>query len=292
MGGVGDLREQGTQAAGHGDACISPHLAPIAVISAGGDPAVLVAQVHHAAQAVGVDVIGVDAGLDALAPPVAAPAGHLHVHQIQAVHITEVVAVGLRLHQHPLVDVQPGIIDHIVAEHHLRPLGAFQIHLYAGHLAVEVSVPVGVVVEDQLGTHPDAQAVVGVIAVLPVPVGAGHHLVGLVVSVSGDGDALRPGGGGGANFLLQDQVAPLVVGVAVVGDPGDGLDVSALRFAHHLVQVVVLIGGGLPAVGPGLIHQVAQAVVGVGVGARDEGVDLQLAGAASQPVQPVVDLFF
>ena len=240
--GVGNLGQQDAEAAVHGDAVVRHHAAPGVVINPGGDAAVLVAQVHHTAQPVGVHVVGEDALLDVLPPPVAALAGHLHVDQIQAVHVAEVVAVHLVLHQHPLVDVQPGVVNDVVAEHHLRALGALQAGFHAGRLAVEVRVPVGIVVQDQLRAHAHAQAVVGVVAVLPVRIGARDHLVRLVVPVGGDGDVPRPLGGGRADLLLLHQVAPLVVGIAVVVQAGDAADVAAVLLVHHLVQIVVLVG--------------------------------------------------
>ena len=112
----------------------------------------LPARLQHAAQAVSVDVIGVDALLHGLRLPVGALASDLHVRQTKTVDIAEIVAVGLRYHQHPLVDVQPGIVDHVVAENHL---GLVDARLYGGRLAVEVGVAVGVVLDDDLGPDTD-----------------------------------------------------------------------------------------------------------------------------------------
>lgn len=110
--------------------------------------------------------------------------------------------------------------------------------------------------------------VVGVDALLHAlrpPVGARDHLIRFVIGIGGDGDVLRPLGGGGADLLLLDQVPAPIVGVAIVVDAGDRLDVAALFPGHHLVQAVVLVGGLIPAVRAVLLDQVAQAVVSVGL---------------------------
>ena len=77
-------------------------------------------------------VIGVDALLHGLRPPVGALAGGLHVHQVQAVGIAEIVAVGLGLYQHPLVDIEARIVDHVVAENHLELAAAGRVSTVSG----------------------------------------------------------------------------------------------------------------------------------------------------------------
>ena len=134
-----------------------------------------------------MDIVGVDALLHAPRPPACALTGGLYVHQVQAVGVAEVVAVRLGLHQHPLVDVQARVVDHVVAEDHLRLVDS---RLHGGRLAVEVGVAVGIVLDDDLGPHADAQAIEGVVADLAVLVGAGNHLVGLVIAIGGS--ARRP----------------------------------------------------------------------------------------------------
>lgn len=78
---VGDFGQNRPVAAGDVQALVGRDFAPIVVIYLRRDAAILVGQVHHAAQTVGVDVIGVDALLYALCPPVGALAGGVHVHQ-------------------------------------------------------------------------------------------------------------------------------------------------------------------------------------------------------------------
>ena len=58
--------------------------------------------------------------------------------------------------------------------------------------------------------------------------------------------------------------------------------------AHHLVEVVVLVGILFTLGGTALLQQVAQRIVGVGIGEGIVGIDLQLAGAAGEPVQRVI----
>ena len=73
-------------------------------------------------------------------------------------------------------------------------------------------------------------------------------------------------------FFLH-QIAALIVGIAV---------------AHHLVEVVVLVGILFALGGTALLQQVAQRIVGVGIGEGIVGIDLQLAGAAGEPVQRII----
>ena len=58
--------------------------------------------------------------------------------------------------------------------------------------------------------------------------------------------------------------------------------------AHHLVEVVVLVGILFTLGGTALLQQIAQRIVGVGIGEGIVGIDLQLAGAAGEPVQRVI----
>ena len=54
--------------------------------------------------------------------------------------------------------------------------------------------------------------------------------------------------------------------------------------AHHLVEVVVLVGILFALSWTALLQQVAQRIVGVGIGEGIVGIDLQPAGAAGEPV--------
>ena len=58
--------------------------------------------------------------------------------------------------------------------------------------------------------------------------------------------------------------------------------------AHHLVEVVVLVGILFALSGTALLQQVAQRIVGVGIGEGIVGIDLQPAGAAGEPVQRII----
>ena len=58
--------------------------------------------------------------------------------------------------------------------------------------------------------------------------------------------------------------------------------------AHHLVEVVVLVGILFTLGGTALLQQVAQRIVGVGIGEGIVGIDLQPAGAAGEPVQRII----
>ena len=88
-------------------------------------------------------------------------------------------------------------------------------------------------------------------------------------------------------FFLH-QIAALIVGIAVVIDVGELLLVAAHMLAHHLVEVVVLVGILFALGGTALLQQVAQRIVGVGIGEGIVGIDLQLAGAAGEPVQRII----
>ena len=88
-------------------------------------------------------------------------------------------------------------------------------------------------------------------------------------------------------FFLH-QIAALIVGIAVVIDAGELLLITAHMPAHHLVEVVVLVGILFALGGTALLQQVAQRIVGVGIGEGIVGIDLQLAGAAGEPVQRII----
>ena len=88
-------------------------------------------------------------------------------------------------------------------------------------------------------------------------------------------------------FFLH-QIAALIVGIAVVIDAGELLLITAHMLAHHLVEVVVLVGILFALGGTALLQQVAQRIVGVGIGEGIVGIDLQLAGAAGEPVQRII----
>ena len=281
MGGVGDLRQQSAETAVHGDVRVLADLAPIGVVCPCGHTAVLIGEIHHAAKAVGVDVGHIDAFLDALPPPVAAFANRHDLQLVQTVGVEEVIAVLLGLHQHPLVDVQSGIVNDIIRLDHFR---LFNARLHAGRLAVEVRVAVGIVLQDQLRADTDAEAVEGVRTDLAGLVGALHHAVRLVIEISCNGDVPRPGGGRRADLFFLHQIAALIVGIAVVIDAGELLLIAAHMLAHHLVEVVVLVGILFALGGTALLQQVAQRIVGVGIGEGIVGIDLQPAGAAGEPV--------
>ena len=239
MGGVGNLRQQSAETTVHGDVRVPAHLAPIGVVCPCGHTAILIGEIHHAAKAVGVDVGHIDAFLDALPPPVAAFANRHDLQLVQTVGVEEVIAVLLGLHQHPLVDFQSGIVNDIIRLDHFR---LFNARLHAGRLAVEVRVAVAVVLKDLLRADPHAETVEGVCADLTGLVGAPHHAVCLVIEIGRSGDILGAGGGRRTNLFFLHQIAALIVGIAVVVDAGELLLVAAHMLAHHLVEVVVLIG--------------------------------------------------
>ena len=64
-------------------------------------------------------------------------------------------------------------------------------------------------------------------------------------------------------FFLH-QIAALIVGIAVVIDAGELLLVAAHMLAHHLVEVVVLVGILFALGGTALLQQVAQRIIGKG----------------------------
>ena len=88
-------------------------------------------------------------------------------------------------------------------------------------------------------------------------------------------------------FFLH-QIAALIVGIAVVIDAGELLLIAAHMLAHHLVEVVVLVGILFALSWTALLQQVAQRIVGVAISEGIVGIDLQLAGAADEPVQRVI----
>ena len=242
MGSIGQFREQDTEPLVYGDVCISAHLTPVGVVRLGRDTAILVGEIHHAAQPVGVNIDHVHAFLNVLPPPIAALASDLYLNLIQAVDIAEVIAIFLGFHQNPLIDIQPGVVDHIVCLHDLGAMGASHRGLDAGTLAVEVCVAVGVVLQDQLRPDAHTQAIESVETCLTSLVSALDHTVGLIILVGSDGDGLWPGGSGGADFLFLHQITALVVGIAVIMDTGDRLLIAAYSLGRHLIQVVILVG--------------------------------------------------
>ena len=197
MGGVGDLRQQSAETTVHGDVRVPAHLAPIGVVCPCGHTAILIGEIHHAAKAVGVDVGHIDAFLDALTPPVAAFANRHDLQLVQTVGVEEIIAVLLGLHQHPLVDVQSGIVNDIIRLDHFR---LFNARFHAGRLAMEVRVAVAVVLKDPLRADPHAKTVEGVCADLTGLVGTLHHAVRLVIEIGRNGDILGSGGGRRANL--------------------------------------------------------------------------------------------
>lgn len=58
--------------------------------------------------------------------------------------------------------------------------------------------------------------------------------------------------------------------------------------AHHLVEVVVLVGILFALGGTALLQQVAQRVIAVAISKGIVGIDLQFAGAAGEPVQRII----
>ena len=218
-------------------------------------------------------------------PPVATFANRHDLQLVQTVGVEEVIAVLLGLHQHPLVDVQSGIVNDIIRLDHFR---LFDAGLHAGRLAVEVRIAVGIILQDQLRADADTEAVEGVRADLAGLVGALYHAVRLVIEISCNGDVPGPGGRGRADLFFLHQIAALIVGIAVVIDAGDLLLIAAHMLAHHLVEVVVLVGILFALGGTALLQQVAQRIVGVGIGEGIVGIDLQPAGAAGEPVQCII----
>lgn len=119
--------------------------------------------------------------------------------------------------------------------------------------------------------HQSAQTVVGVDALLSVAIDAPDHLIGLVIGVrAGSGDLLV------LDVLLQNQVAPLVVGAGSVGLPVVGGSVDLL--VQVAVDIIAVI-----AADARLIGQIAQTVIGVGAG----GVAVVVMGV-DEPVQRVI----
>ena len=102
------------------------------------------------------------------------------------------------------------------------------------------------------------------------------------------GDVPGPGGGGRADLFFLHQIAALIVGIAVVIDAGELLLIAAHMLAHHLVEVVVLVGILFALGGTALLQQIAQRIVGVGISEGIVGIDLQPAGAAGEPVQRII----
>ena len=202
-----------------------------------------------------MDVGHIDAFLDALPPPVAAFANRHDLQLVQTVGVEEVIAVLLGLHQHPLVDVQSGIVNDIIRLDHFR---LFNARFHAGRLAMEVRVAVAVVLKDPLRADPHAKTVEGVCADLTGLVGTLHHAVRLVIEISCNGDVPGPGGGRRTDLFFLHQIAALIVGIAVVIDAGDLLLIAAHMLAHHLVEVVVLVGILFTLSWTALLQQVAK----------------------------------
>ena len=116
----------------------------------------------------------------------------------------------------------------------------------------------GIVLQDQLRADTDAEAVEGVRADLAGLVGALHHAVRLVIEIGRNGDILGSGGGRRTNLFFLHQIAALIVGIAVVIDAGELLLVAAHMLAHHLVEVVVLVGILFALSWTALLQQVAK----------------------------------
>ena len=228
-----------------------------------------------------MDVGHIDAFFDALTPPIAAFANRHDLQLVQTVGVEEIIAVLLGLHQHPLVDVQSGIVNDIIRLDHFR---LFNARLHAGRLAVEVRVAVGIILQDQLRADADAEAVEGVRTDLAGFVGTPHHAVRLVIEIGRNGDVPGPGGRGRADLFFLHQIAALIVGIAVVVDAGKILLIAAGMLADHLVEVIVLPAILLTCGRTGLLEKIAQRIVGVGIGEGIVGIDLQPAGAAGEPV--------
>ena len=116
----------------------------------------------------------------------------------------------------------------------------------------------GIILQDQLRADADTEAVEGVRADLAGLVGALYHAVRLVIEISCNGDVPGPGGRGRADLFFLHQIAALIVGIAVVIDAGELLLVAAHMLAHHLVEVVVLVGILFALGRTALLQQVAQ----------------------------------
>ena len=158
--------------------------------------------------------------------------------------------------------------------HLLLPLAGHGVH---NDLAIHhsgggnVVVAIAVLGDDPGLLHQSAQTVVGIDALLSVAIDAPDHLIGLVIGVrAGSGDLLV------LDVLLQNQVAPLVVGAGSVGLPVVGGAVDLL------VQVVVDVIAVMAA-NARLIGQIAQTVISVGAG----GVAVVVMGG-DEPVQRVI----
>ena len=62
----------------------------------------------------------------------------------------------------------------------------------------------------------------------------------------------------GLTVTFLHQIAALIVGIAVVIDAGDLLLIAAHMLAHHLVEVVVLVGILFALSWTALLQQIAQ----------------------------------
>ena len=178
-----------------------------------------------------------------------------------------------------------GIVNDIIR---LDNLGLFNAGFHAGSLAVEVRIAVAIVLQDLLRANAHTETVEGIRTDLAGLVGALHHAVRLVIEISCNGDILGSGGGRRTNLFFLHQIAALIVGIAVVIDAGELLLVAAHMLAHHLVEVVVLVAILLACGRADLLEKIAQRVVGVGIGERIKGIDLQPAGASGEAVERII----
>ena len=278
-------------------------LAPLVVAGPGDDLAVDCAgQVIRSTQiitvVIGVQLTGViqqagGAVLNALDHNAQTSLVAVHIAVIQAVHLMlhqRLVGFGAEVH-HELLDHRAGLLHVAAGGLVLIPVAVTAVAIIAiavvsvGHQrsgqgigsdrrglgGIHIVISIAVLGDDPGLLHQSAQIVVGVDALLSVAVDTPDHLIGLVIGVrAGSGDLLV------LDVLLQNQVAPLVVGAGSVGLPVVGGAVDLL------VQVVVDVIAVMAA-NARLIGQIAQTVIGVGAG----GVAVVVMGG-DEPVQRVI----
>lgn len=164
--------------------------------------------------------------------------------------VVAVVAVDMSVAVVPIVVAVPLVVDAGVGLLRVRLFRLFRllgIGILAGigHVGrgvfrrlhrAHVMIPVAVLGNDPGLLHQSAQAVVGVNALLAVAVDAPDHLVGFVEGVGPGGGELLV-----LAVLLQNQVAPLVVGAGRVRLPVVGGAVDLLIQISAIVILIILI---------------------------------------------------
>lgn len=286
-------------------------LAPLAVAGPGDDLAVdRAGQIIRGAQIitviVGVQLTGIiqqtgRAVLNALDHDAQTGLVAVHIAVIQAVHLMlhqGLVGFGAEVH-HELLDHRAVLLHVAAGGLVLIPVAVTAVAIIAiavvsvGHQrggqgigsdrrglgGIHIVISIAVLGDDPGLLHQSAQTVVGVDALLSVAVDTPDHLIGLVIGVrAGSGDLLV------LDVLLQDQVAPLVVGAGSVGLPVVGgavdllvqvvVDVIAVMAANArlighvavgIIRISMLLGlSGLLA-GMGVVHRQKAAHLVIGI---------------------------